>query len=264
MTKKNKIFIYHFFSEPIKEEYTFGDDRKYLLEFSINDCKLRLYQDKDEFIEMLRIDIENPDRDPYFIAHYFKKYIQSILRLSYVMSFRFSKFQFLTVSEFDEGKEKPKVNTGTIKLQMENTNLIFNKEHFIGMLKQFSKKPTQIDLLSSSLDYISDPINSYSNLYKIIEYEFHASGDKGAKQILKNSAFKIIVGKFTYDKKTGNTLIDLIVDLRDKCNHLKNGKFGTKFGFSPSNINDIKEIQKFIPTMQKICAQVIDSGFQIL
>jgi len=265
MPEKNKFYSYNYYSEPVKDKYTFGDDRKALIEFSINDCMLKLYQDENKHIEMLRIDIVNPDRDSNFIAHYLKNYVQSVLRLSYAMDFKFSRIISKMIGEFTDEKDKPKVNTGTFDLTKEKKEPIFNAQMFSQMLNLFSKKAPQIDLFTSDLDFINDPIGCYFNLYKIIEFEFHLSEDRRkTKEILKASPLKQITNKFTFDNKTGNDLIEYIIDTRHKCDHLKDSKFGTIFGFSQSNINDVKEVQKFIPTMRKICAKVIDKGFEIL
>ncbi len=265
MPKKNKLFTYHYYSEPVKDKYVFGDNRESLIDFTINDCKLRLYKDESGFIEMLQIEIINPDRDPDFIAHYLKQYVQAILRLCYAGYFKFSKVVSKMSGEFNDETDKPKVNTGTLDLTKEEHDPIFDSRIFLQMLQLFSKKPSQLDLLSSNLDFIDDPIGCYSSLYKIIEFEFHLREDRrDTKVILKNSKLKNIATKFNYEGKTGDSLIDYIVDIRHKCDHLKDSKFGTKFGFSPSNINDVKEVKKFIPTMRKICAQVIDTGFEVL
>ncbi|MBI2655456.1 hypothetical protein HYX06_03470 [Candidatus Woesearchaeota archaeon] len=264
MANKNKIFVYYFFSEPIKDNYDFRDDREFLIEFTINNCKLRLYKDQSNFIEMLKIEIINSDREPDFIAHYFKRYIQAVLRLCYLVEFKFSKVSSKMIGEFSDETDKPKLKEGKFIFTIENVVPVFNRQMFLNMLQLFSKKPSQVDLLSSNLNFIDDPIGSYSNLYKIIEFEFHRSDDKrDTKIILKASKLKEIVTKFNYEGKTGDSLIDYIVDMRHKCDHMKGSEFDTKFGFSPSNINDIKEVQKFIPTMIKICAHVIDPGFEI-
>ena len=264
MAKDNKIITYYYFNEPTKDKYTIGDDRTPIKEFTINDCKIKIYINEESLIEMLRIDIINPDRESDFIANYLKNYVQSLLRLSYSGNFKFSRFVMKHTGEFNNGEEIPRVNSGNIKLEHANNKPQFNEHFFNVILPIFAEKTLQIELLANNLDDIDNPLDTYANLYKIIEFEFHPSEERGAKKSLKTSGFKNITEKFNFEGKTGEDLIDYIVDLRDKCNHLKKKGTGLKYGFSLSNINDKKEVQKFLPIMRKICAQAINPGFEIL
>lgn len=268
MAKKEKMSSYYYFCEPTREEYVIGDVRKSILVFHIGEHKLQLYTDENKKIDMLRIDILKTDEDSNSVAHTLKQYVQSVLRLCYEGGFKFSRLQFKAVNEYDSEKEtEPSMPEGLFKLTHEVHKPVFNDKLFLGMLHTFSQKPIQLDLFCSKLDYIDDPLTCYSNLYKIIEFEYHSAEEiKKAKDILKKSTLMKIAKEINHEGKTGEDLINYIVDLRNECDHLKRSKFGNgkKFGFSSANLKDTAKIQRFIPLMRKICAKVIDPTFEIL
>lgn len=257
MEKKKHSYFY--FANPLKEKDYSADPSKICFEFEINKKKIRLYKDDEGFVEILRIDAGYEKEE--IEANQIKSFIQSILKLSYARDFSFSPLIFRAnyedESEIEEGvrlklfwgkKEKPQFNKDTAKKMF----------HF------FREKPNQLILLANNLDIKTNHIERYTNLYKIIEFEYHFSNMRNAKEILKgNGGFREIVSKYSYKDKSVDELIEYLVELRDKCSHFKKKEEGTPYGFSSSNIEHQRELSSFLPTMIKICAKVISPGFEI-
>jgi len=260
-TKDKKRWIYFYFANPTQKEYAlsdFGDSR---LEFSINNAKVRIYNDKDDLVRILRIDVDVFDDDK--TPNYIKNTIQSVLKLTYAKDFLFSKFVVRANLSDDSNSD---IKNFRVKLRYTLPKRpLFDEELIKGTINLFRKKPTQLDLLASNLDLQSNHIEKYCNLYKIIEFEYHLFNERDAKTILKkNISFKKILSKYKYQDKSVDEFIDYIVDLRDKCSHLKKIGYKEAFGFSPSNIEHQRELSDLLPLMAKICAQVINPNFEII
>lgn len=268
-TAENKKEItkhyYFYLKEPVQERYYEILHTEPKLSFKLNDILVKFYSLNEKVpVELMVFEIDESKGDHELIANSLKEYITSIIKLTYSLEFKFSHIQPRVNKTYFKGEPEPNIDDVGFRFEYKPTDLRFNKENFLRFLQYFSQKPLEVELFTESLDFTSNPLIRYAQLYKIIEFTYHFEGMPKAKSILKGSSFAEVCHKFNYDGKTGNELIDFIVDLRDKCDHLKkrtNKK--EKYGFALSNIHDRRLVHNFIPTMQKICAKVISPDLEV-
>jgi len=250
----NSWVRYWYFAEPTKNTYKLDGDRKPIINLKVDNGKIAIYLDENEKVEIIRLDINSKPKDSDLIAKQISTYVQSILRLTYAGYFKLSKV-LMKAQDKSGGwlSESPK----EFDVHQETHSPKFDKENFKVFSHFFSKKPEQTNLLAESIDAEANLIEKYSNLYKIIEYEYHLSGTRDAKTSLKLGGLRNIIRSFVHKGKSSDDLIDYIVDLRDKCNHLKKIPAGGKYGISFSDTEAMRELSDFIHIMQQICTKVI-------
>lgn len=109
--------------------------------------------------------------------------------------------------------------------------------------------------------------DKYTHYFKIIEDLYVPEGARKIKCILKQSPIREIIQQYVTEQNLPycpDNLIDNLVDLRDKCSHLKQSKSQKQgrqqFGYSHTVLPELQEINKMIPIIREIARRVLNEA----
>jgi hypothetical protein len=147
----------------------------------------------------------------------------------------------------------------------------------IGRLDETTLTPEAI----ASFDGMGDPLSAYTDgldaiseldkfrhFYRVIEWKFDPgkkTKNVSAKESLRKSQLPKLIEKLLekheqmqynpqfFDAKSRRDHIDLIVDLRNQCSHLRKGNFG----YSTQDLQELRDIRTWIPLIQRIAKAIV-------
>jgi len=258
----------YFLVEPTQEKYVDNDSIEPLFITKV-EIKKKIYEvalfSTQNRIYMLRIMIPNlenevmPEEDVCHVQE-IKEHMLSVLRITY--SSKVSIFP-ISIRCFGEQGNPPGLSIDF--KESINPDFKIDKQNILSTFIATSGVRHQIKLISDSQDRRIPLQYQYLSLYKLLELEFKQRGG------WQEPEFSKFLSKFKDDFLKGGVtkknLKNYIIELRDKCAHIKNKK--EIFGVTELNAKSTIEIERFLPFLIYICTSLLnekykDRGFTLI
>lgn len=180
------------------------------------------------------------------------------------IKFNFGKFEiisgFITGEHIPENEEE-KQQIGdkkyfvTMRFQEIIPEPIFDPKSFI---KASSCDIDMLTIYNTAKEAIP-PIDKFFGFFKILENRYTSNGKRNSlKNNLENRELFELYKKFINDSSDWNFFkveMDVLVDIRHKCAHLKNDK---KFGYLPTDTRVDTEVNKYLPIVEILSRELIN------
>lgn len=212
----------------------------------------------------------NEERDHNVIqtwVHALRLYVENVLKISYSQEIRLSrnsKIEKETINTDlkDENRFIEYLNSKHVNVVRSINLNSFDGEKFHKNFEWFNLRQRELYLHNKAMNVNDDIFSRYINLYKILELNFCTTEDpiKAKKELTDHKTKNVDILKRIANEVIEknnlridyNSLVDKIIELRDKSSHMKR-----HYGFIEYSYDNVKEVESFFPIMTDIIVKII-------